>query len=367
MNRFVITLIMALTMLSLMMRIIRHPDLGVTRPPVFSRPPVFRPHKWHDLPLSQVDFIKTTKLSEETRCTFNIPCPNIVAIERIENGHIVKNLNGLIYDENKGKHSYGYWFWDNKHVTRPSVPVKRIDRAVSFVRIYEDTFQHSAFGSFLKARYHCDWLTNDAGMKLIVFGDVQKKVLQYACPSVPDHRYVYITSPEVHVDELFVIHFAADMDRPQSRVISLAASPPGIITLPSDNKLDTLVYLKRGRALGKRFVMNDNEVMETLRSFASSEGLEFKVFDKSSQRSLFSRAAYIVGPHGGAFGNIIYASAGTKIIEFITAAGMQKRPCYPLLAWSLSLSYTFVSPTPFNFDSGGMRIDVTDLESALYK
>lgn len=292
-------------------------------------------------------------------CRYDIKCPNVIAIERIERGHITKP-NGVVYDEAGDIHSYGYWWTKDQRVpTVPDVEPIYLDKAISFARIWEQHFQHAAMGGFIKARYFCNWITTEPNLSVVVMNDVQKNVLHFACPQIPLDAFVLFDRGEVIVQDLYIIHFAASISKPQSDVLSLAASPPNIIKLPVSDVIDTVFYMQRRASLGKRYVLNDREVVNALRDFAQERRLKFEIYDGRIDK--LSRASHIIGPHGGAFGNIIYANSRTKVIEFISSKGMHKRPCYALLSGSLSLTYVFVEPKVFNFDFGGMVMDMSRL------
>ena len=56
------------------------------------------------------------------------------------------------------------------------------------------------------------------------------------------------------------------------------------------------------------------------------------------QAALFHRAALVLGPHGGAFSNLIFCQLGVSVIEYIAAA-RQNSPLYMRLANWLGLHY----------------------------
>lgn len=317
---------------------------------------------WHDLLLSEVELVDFKKVSDNAKCAYDIPCPNIIAIERIRDGHVTYTGgtgDGLVYDGAGGIHSYGYWWWKNKQI----VPKKgqRIKKALSFVRVFEHNFQHVAIASFLKIRYYCDWISQQSDMMILVMNSVQQRVLQYGCPAIDASRFMLRSPPELAVDELFVVHFTAFPDKPQSTVLTLAASPKGIMKLPKVTT-DTMFYMERKKEkLNKRYVLNNAAVVSTLRQVARELGIRFEIFNGDVER--LSRAAYMVGPHGGAMGNLIYTSASTVIVEFITLKGLRERPCYVLSAETLSLEYKYLEPDVFDFDTGGMQINVSKLRS----
>ncbi|EGD76327.1 hypothetical protein PTSG_01029 [Salpingoeca rosetta] len=93
---------------------------------------------------------------------------------------------------------------------------------------------------------------------------------------------------------------------------------------------------------------------------------------------VFRDARVIVGPHGGAFANLLFAGGSsasqaqgmqTHVLEFIPRAALERppvgakrkgdvRPCYLSLAQALGFSYHQVEPTSFDFNSPGLDVDV---------
>ena len=86
-------------------------------------------------------------------------------------------------------------------------------------------------------------------------------------------------------------------------------------------------------------------------------------------------AGVVFAPHGGNIGNIIFAPAGTILVEFLpllkyhhtppSAAERNvglttknPRPCYFGLSLGLGFNYFSVEPSVFDFDSGGMVVPV---------
>jgi hypothetical protein len=315
---------------------------------------------WHDILTDEATFLKYYKVSERTTCKHGIKCPDIASIEKIKNGFITPN-NGLVYDVQKRRHAFGYWFWKNKKIT-PKEPVMKLDRALSFVRIWEQHFQHAAMGSFPKARFFCDWIQENGDIRIVVINQKQKQVIQHAC-SLDNSRFIIFKGGDFFVNELFVIHWITSANTNQGTELTLAASPENIVSMPYKNDPKTIFYMRRSRKLGKRFVENEEKILRVIDQFALAKNLELKIFSGNVEELI--DAAYIIGPHGGAIANLIYGNSQTKIIEFIPLSGLQARPCYILLAQTLGLAYDFVEPDKFNFDSGGMVVNTVKLKSIL--
>ena len=320
-------------------------------------------YKWRDIMANELDLIYNEKVSSTTRCGLH-KCPDHATIAQVD-GAVITNLNGLVYDKQKRIHALGYWFWKNKKIDVRRPHFDKLKRAFSFIRIWEETFQHSAMSAFPKARYFCNVLADDRDAKIIIENDTQKRVIVAACPEIEHERYYIFrdSKSDLLVDTLFVIHWITSENVNQGELLTLAASPKGIIKLPYVDAPNKLFYMKRERRLGKRYVINDGDVISVLKTFAKHRGLEFVIFDGNVEDLI--NAAYLIGPHGGAIANLIYTNSKTKVVEFITKKGLIARPCYDLLAQSLSLDYYFVEPFRFNFDSGGMEIHATNIYDKL--
>ena len=76
--------------------------------------------------------------------------------------------------------------------------------------------------------------------------------------------------------------------------------------------------------------------------------LEPEEVNWSEQVKLFSRANLVVGIHGGALANLVFASPGTRVIEVLPLRRLVT--CYANLAHILNLDYDSIllSPTPSN-------------------
>lgn len=97
--------------------------------------------------------------------------------------------------------------------------------------------------------------------------------------------------------------------------------------LEASNKIEqkTIIYLSRrkGAINAGRRVVNEPELERHIRRFAEEVGYRFVTFFHSDYNSLdellelWSSAAMVLGPHGGAFANIQFAPKGTYVVEFL--------------------------------------------------
>jgi capsular polysaccharide biosynthesis protein len=87
------------------------------------------------------------------------------------------------------------------------------------------------------------------------------------------------------------------------------------------------LYLARNRT-GSRRVVNEAELLQLLlpRGF---DVVDCGSLDYASQVALFSEAAFVVGPHGAAFTNVLWSPAGTQVFEIFEPGSVRR--CY----WSM--------------------------------
>jgi len=97
------------------------------------------------------------------------------------------------------------------------------------------------------------------------------------------------------------------------------------------------VYLMRG-ATTRRRVENESEICEHLakRGIASVALCERSFVE---QMQIIANADVIVAPHGSALANLVFARAGTRVLEIFANAENQK--CYWMLAHHRRLSYHY--------------------------
>eukprot|EP00466_Bigelowiella_natans_P015382 jgi/Bigna1/77363/fgenesh1_pg.47_\ len=103
---------------------------------------------------------------------------------------------------------------------------------------------------------------------------------------------------------------------------------------------------------------------------ATIEVERFRFTSREDARDLFRRALMIIGPHGGAFSNMVFAKPGTVVVEFIPMYKFSTKPhagkrtstyCYYGLSQACGHRYWFVDPENFDFNRGGMVVRVEDV------
>jgi len=144
-----------------------------------------------------------------------------------------------------------------------------------------------------------------------------------------------------------------------------------------ETRRDRIVMLyRRGRRALARSI--EYSLTTALRQRADSynrrtgSSLEVEAFSFSTRehsRDLFRRALMIIGPHGGAFSNMVFSKPGTVVVEFLPMYNFSQRGSpertskfvYYGLSQACGHRYWFVNPEKFDFDRGGMVVDVRDV------
>ncbi|PYI52123.1 glycosyltransferase family 61 protein [Paenibacillus flagellatus] len=90
---------------------------------------------------------------------------------------------------------------------------------------------------------------------------------------------------------------------------------------------------------GHRKLINEHEISGLLQSYGFC-----RVFPEqlsvAEQAALFAQAKVIVGPHGGGMTNLVFASPGTKVVEFFSPSFIN--PCYWMIANHVGLDYRYL-------------------------
>ncbi|KPA10688.1 hypothetical protein MHK_009103 [Candidatus Magnetomorum sp. HK-1] len=139
--------------------------------------------------------------------------------------------------------------------------------------------------------------------------------------------------------------------------------------LPADSPLrNEVLYLTRADMACRR-VTNEQDLLQMVTA-ELKDGYNLVVFNATGKvvddKKKFSKARAIIGPHGGAFVNMIYMPEGTDVIEFNNYSfgpGIETRPCYWAAASFLGLGYSIVRPVkPIQeYHKGQMEVPVDNL------
>ena len=127
----------------------------------------------------------------------------------------------------------------------------------------------------------------------------------------------------------------------------------------SHHRTSEKLYISRSDAK-IRFVSNEPQLADVLNDFG------FKTIVMSGlsipdQISLFRNAAYIIGPHGAAFANLVFAKRGATFIEFFSKG--HYAPCFNRISGVRGLKYGFLVGDPTRL--GGFDINPDHLREII--
>ena len=302
------------------------------------------------------------------------------------NGLVVKLGDKAIGDEGMKAYHFNKWYWEidstdeklqslakKEKMQRSSNTQQQCDNTKSYFSLLQrdqDSFQHVVFETLPKISLLCNYLSNntdqDTLIIILVNSLLQQQLIQEICPALDNDRFEiyydsYASSCYIYVpiwkqyppnknDPL-------QMGMTQRGIMKPLGGSSASTTAKAYNQNKTVVYLSRGTN-GKRSVKNESKVLDIIRSLGFKVEVPHLQNNWKIDRHIIETADIIVGPHGGALGNVIFAKPGTKIVEFLPLVKLRRRgdnsrPCYFGLALSLGLDYEALEPInsePFDFD-----------------
>lgn len=134
---------------------------------------------------------------------------------------------------------------------------------------------------------------------------------------------VHIHSVDFHRDINHIKLLKDKIDEKYSEV----AQTDNLLIYCTRNSVDA----KHGRQMGEE---NEQEIISILQSYCEETGLEFTIFNGleggttmcyTKQIELFNRAKVVIGPHGGAFANILFCNPknNVTVCEFTSGTQVQ--------------------------------------------
>lgn len=176
---------------------------------------------------------------------------------------------------------------------------------------FASSYYHCFFDFIPRLRF-CQHLIDEFGFQIAVPADGQR-----------------IFAPILHFLGYGESLYALPLSRMQHRLAYIAnADHPGRFPSPQsvewvrDRVRERLragpprrLYISRVDA-GRRLVLNDAEIFDTLKPYGFERVIPGQL-PIEQQLNLFASAEVVIGPHGGAFTNLVACRHGTTIIEFI--------------------------------------------------
>jgi capsular polysaccharide biosynthesis protein len=168
----------------------------------------------------------------------------------------------------------------------------------------------------------------------------------------PDSRIVRADHESYRVSELLVPSF------PDRRSMDFEWLREEVLRSVSDHspESETNIYVSRANGVERR-VVNEDEVMDTLREF-NFECYLLEERSLAENARLFANADIIVGPHGAGLTDIIFAGDATLIELF----GQKVKQPYKLLAEAVGVDYEPVHCMP---ESTDIVVDIEELSERI--
>lgn len=303
----------------------------------------------------RITAIEYDNITWDTPSEFRIVC--------VENATIL-NPSGLVFN-NSRSFSFNKSFWRREeHLIKNYKQEKRVQYKVySLVQLYSQVFQHIVFDGLPRIKLSCQWLQKRVDVMIIIMNKLMGELVREICKL--DAKRFLILKKSTSFLSICVPFFVSRND--------LGDIPPNIMTSTGSktNKGKTYLYLARKTGT-KRSVVNEKHVLQAISMFWPQIRVVFPTNDWKKDRKIFEKARVIIGPHGGAFSNMIFAPVNTTIIEFLPVKTLryykkEDRPCFLKLAYALQFKYFSVeSDLPFDFYKP-MVVSITKLNIVLKK
>ena len=286
-----------------------------------------------------------------------------------------------------GAHTFGKWYWEDAARTASTYDTMKSSSSlmakkrrspndsfpglISLVQIYSNHFQHIIFDTIPKLAFVCPFLLLHPDLSVLVMNKLQMELVGAACPHLADSKNKFIFLSEQQPVYANVVYIPYHAGKYQMGIV-----PPGSVR--------PLGVRKSGRGEGEgskvfyfarkqgttRSVKNEKDVINAIQSIHPDMVVLYPSNDWKKDREYLSDAELIVGPHGGAMSNMVFALPNATVVEFIPLKklrllGENERPCYAGLAHGLGFTYYTVEPTSFNFDNGPMVVPTDKLQQLL--
>lgn len=303
-----------------------------------------------------VDFKTTAMAFKDTTWR----TPGQLCVWPVQNASILRS--GRVFNGTSA-YTFDKWYWETHapETNHLRANVRAGKKFISFVQIWQDVFQHMTFDTYPKSKLLCPFMTQHPELDILVMNDLQRDLIRESC-TLPGGRFKNLIGT-VSAASIAVTVWPGDF--------KMGIVPPDSFTSlgPQHKRGDTAIYIPRRKGAA-RSVTNEKDVLNVLRNHF---GYKLLVYNPKNNwredRTIFESASIIIGPHGGAMANMIFAPVKTTIIEFLPltrlkSQGENERPCYFGLARGMGFDYHAVEPSDFRFE-GPMTVSVNELEKAL--
>lgn len=258
------------------------------------------------------------------------------------------------------------------------LPLTHFDRLITFLQLWSNGFVHFSFDTLPRINLAYDMICQEQDIKILI-PDRPFIFQLFDTLDIDPKRIVIQKGDHVYsANIVYYPHFYSG-GRPHKMGLIPIGGLDKVrekISGPFSHADDHVLYLKRNDN-GSRSVENETELFNSIQKHLRDD-LIFRIFqpdnDWRKDKEVMKRARVVLGPHGGAWSNIIFCKEGTDVVEFIPLVtmkekGVNERPCYYGLSNALKLKYWCIEPENFEFDNSKvkMRVHVEDLLSVLRK
>ena len=276
--------------------------------------------------------------------TWETPLASVIAA--VKDGTVLLP-NGRVVDGSSKTHHFGKWYWSStiKAPAGAGAPITSTSPLLTLVQIYGGSFQHVTFDTMPKMPFVCPFLRENPDVRVLVMGTVQQELVTDACP-LDSARFVHFDRA-IRAPIVYVPYF-------EGPDLKMGLVPPNSLTSlgPQDAPGTDVFYLPR-KAGTVRSVANEALVVSLIKSKFPNLKVYYPVGWRKD-RDVLRNAGVIIGPHGGALANILFAPVGATVVEFtplvrLKRANKNERPCYFGLAIGMGFTYHAVEPSVFRF------------------
>ena len=294
--------------------------------------------------------------------------PRASFVLEVENGFV--GPSGVVFTEEVLLRN-AKWYYE---LLPRHVETRRFDRLITFIQLWSDRFIHFSFDTLPRVAIAYDFIRRNPDLLILI--PESTDIIQVFRELGFDRSRLVLHKKNIFyaAKYLYYPHLYNNGHPQQMGLLPLGSLENVRYRLMGDpaETRNTVVYLKR-RASQKRSVENEDDLLHSVRD-RLSDGLELVVFEPVNDwridREILKRARVVMGPHGGAWCNILFCQKGTHVIEFLPlvhykAHKRNERPCFYGLANALDLDYWLVEPTKFAFEKAGMNVPVDEVLSVL--
>ncbi|MEM7256427.1 MAG: glycosyltransferase 61 family protein [Pseudomonadota bacterium] len=173
------------------------------------------------------------------------------------------------------------------------------------------------------------------------------------------------STPYLQADELIVPYMQNKMGHTMGQW--LPEQMKCLMGVGSIRSSDRKIFINRNPATAAGRTLSNSDAAEF---FFKGQGFEViypETLNVQQQAQLFASAGVVAGVHGAGLANIVYCSAGTKIVEFY---GAHIAPCYWLISALAGLQY-FQHPCELSEDTSvsrhaaGLQLDLDSVADLL--